>query len=269
MSFLLSRTTVRTGGVLPETDLRRLACWVAAGIIGLFGLLIGPANAQETTRQATSPRARETPEELNFAHGLLRQRKFDLAAEEYQRFLDSGPSPQDADDARFGLARRLFQGRYKEARQAFQEFLNRAPKHPRARTAWYRLGELSYMLGDLTEARQALETFVAGNGRHPNLETAWTYLGDVRFGTDDLKGARAAYERSLADFPHGQLADRSRYGLGRSLAGLGDSDSAIKVLSELARNGSSDWVERAWFQIGRIELAAGRHGAAVKAFSNT
>ena len=84
----------------------------------------------------------------------------------------------------------------------------------------YRLGELSYILGDLPEARKWLESFLADAAKHPNQETAWTYLGDVRFGLDDLPAARTAYERSLADFPRGQLADRSRYGLGRTLAGL-------------------------------------------------
>ncbi|MGC8643580.1 MAG: tetratricopeptide repeat protein, partial [Isosphaeraceae bacterium] len=240
---------------------------VGLGLIVFIFLPALVARAQEPAADAASSSPRQVPEELSFANGLLRERKFDLAALEYQRFLDSQPAGQDAADARFGLATaRLFQGRYKEAKQAFQQFLEQAPRHRRARTAWYRLGELSYMLGNLPEARQALETFVAGAGKHPNLETAWTYLGDVRFGLDDLKGARTAYERSLVDFPHGQLVDRSRYGLGRSLAGLGETESALKVLNELATQGSTDWVDRAWFQIGRIQLAAGRDAAAVEAF---
>jgi TolA-binding protein len=196
----------------------------------------------------------------------LRERKFDLAAEEYQRFLASGPSKQDADDARFGLASaRLFQGRYKESRQAFQEFLRKAPEHSRARTAWYRLGELAYMLGDLPEARKALETFVRGP-RHPNLETAWTYLGDVCFGLHDLAAARTAYERSLADYPKGQLADRSRFGLGRTMVGQGDLDGATAILSALARDGTRDWIDRAWLQLGQAQLTGGRDDAALKSF---
>ena len=210
---------------------------------------------------------RRAPEGLIFAHGLFRQRKFDLAAEEYERFLATGPSAGDSDDARFGLASaRLFQGRYKEARKAFQDFLDHAPRHPRSRTAWYRLGELGYMLGDLGDARKALETFVQAPEKHPNLETAWTYLGDVCFGLDDLKAAKHAYERSLADFPHGQLADRSRFGLGRTLGGLGEIDPAVKVLSELASDGSSDWLDRAWLQIGKIQLTSGRPDAAITSF---
>jgi TolA-binding protein len=204
---------------------------------------------------------------LSFANGLFRQRKFNLAAEEFQRFLASGPARDDADEARFGLANaRLFEGRYKEARQAFRDFLDGAPTHSRARTAWYRLGELSFMLGDLPAARKALETFVAGPGMHANLETAWTYLGDVRFELDDLAEARKAYERSLADFPQGQLVDRSRFGLGRALAGLGQTDAALDAFIELTRRGSSDWIDRAWFQIGKIQIQNGRYKEALESF---
>jgi TolA-binding protein len=204
-------------------------------------------------------------DDLNFAHGLFRQRKFDLAAQEYQRFLDKNPAGADADSARFGLAAaRLYQGRYKESRQVFEDFLARAPGHTRAPAAWYRVGELSYMLGDLPAARKTLETFVRGSSSHPNLETAWTYLGDVCLGLDDLAAARTAYQKAIHDFPQGQLADRARYGLGRALAGLGETDKALAILTELAGAGGSDWIDRAWFQIGKIQSGAGRHAEAVR-----
>jgi TolA-binding protein len=232
-----------------------------------LGLWATRASSQDARTSAPASKMRRIPEGLNFAHGLFRQRKFDLAAEEYERFLDSRPAREDADEARFGLANaRLFEGRYKEARQAFRDFLDKAPAHPRARTVWYRLGELSFILGDLPAARQALETFIAGSARHPNLETAWTYLGDVRFGLDDLAGARKAYERSLADFPQGQLVDRSRFGLGRALASLGQIDPALEAFKELTRRGSTDWIDRAWFQIGKIQLERGRYDEAVETF---
>ena len=224
--FLLFSLSERARISFPRRVLPVAVKPVLLGLSVLLGALIVPARAQETRSAAAGQRERQVPEELNFAHGLFRQRRFDLAADEYRRFLESGPAAEDASDARFGLANALlFQARYKEARRAFQDFLDKAPEHPRARTAWYRLGELAYMLGDLAAARKALEVFVQGTAKHPNLETAWTYLGDVRLGLEDLPAARAAYERSLADFPRGQLADRSRYGLGRTLAELGEDRS--------------------------------------------
>ena len=208
------RSLSAVGSLAPSLDGRRLHRPHRMGFCGRFR---GGSGSRTPSAHCAE---RRIPESLSFAHGLFRQRKFDLAADEYQRFLESRPSPADANDARFGLASaRLFQGRYKEARRAFQDFLEKAPDHPRARTARYRLGELSYILGDLPEARKSLESFLADSAKHPNQETAWTYLGDVCFGLDDLPAARTAYERSLADFPRGQLADRSRYRAGSDTRG--------------------------------------------------
>ena len=238
-------------------------------LVGAILLLAfaGDATAQDVPPDAPAA-ARRIPEALRFAHGLFSQRKFDLAAEEYQRFLDTDPGPADGDDARFGLAcARLFQGRYKESRAAFQDFLRLAPNHVRARTAWYRLGELCYMLSDLPAAREALERFTADPAPHANLETAWTYLGDVRLGLDDPKAAREAYETSLKRFPKGRLADRARYGLGRSLAALGETDAALDALEDLVEHGTADWLDKGLLQIGKIELAEGRFDQAAKAFA--
>lgn len=251
----------------------RFSCKEAAGrpklviavlILGLqAGAIVSLAQENPTAVQAPSPR--RLPQQLSFAHGLFRQRKFDMAAEEYRRFLEEDATGPDADDARFGLASaRLYQGKYKEARAAFEDFLAKSPGHARARTARYRLGELSYMLGDLSAARKALETYVAGPPGHSNLETGWTYLGDVCLALDDLSSARKAYERALADFPEGQFADRARYGLGKALAGLGEADAALKTLGELALRGHADWVERARLQMARIQLSGGHPAAALQ-----
>ncbi len=216
-----------------------------------------------------APAPRRIPDALKFANGLLRQRKYELAAEEYERFLKSSPGGTDGADARFGFANaRLYQGRYQDARAGFDDYLkDAAHDDPRRITARYRLGELSYLVGDLGAARRELEAFTATKGRHLGFETAWTYLGDTCFGLQDWPSALKAYERSLADYPQGRLADRARYGLGRTLATLGERDRAITVLQELARQGGPDWVDRAWLQIGMIRKSAGQFAEAVEALS--
>jgi cellulose synthase operon protein C len=211
---------------------------------------------------------RRIPDALRFAHGLLRQRKFDLAAEEYERFLATRPSGADRLDALFGLANaRLDQGRYADSLRAFGDFVAAAPGDPRSRTARYRVGELSYLLKDLPAARRALEAFTADKADHPALETAWTYLGDVCFALNDQTAARSAYERSLAAYPRGRLADRARYGMARAVAAAGDRDGGLELLRELTQHGGPEWVDRAWLQIGTIELEAGRAAEAVEALA--
>jgi tetratricopeptide (TPR) repeat protein len=232
---------------------------VAAGLGACVGLVRGQATGTGSARQVA--------EGLNFANGLFQKRNFALAAEEYERVLNSNPSVDDRNDARFGLANaRLYQKRYQDAQLALRQFLAEAPDHRRARSAWYRLGEVSYLLGDLAESRRALERFTEGDATHPNLETAWTYLGDVRFALKDLPAAKRAYDTGLAAFPKGPLVDRARYGLGRSLAGLNQPDEALKILEDLARTGKRDWVDRARLHIGAIHHAAGRYDEAILAY---
>jgi TolA-binding protein len=225
--------------------------------------------ARQRAGQDRGAAARSVPDALKFAHGLLRQRKFDLAAEEYDRFLATGPKGQDRIDALFGLGNaRLYQGRHEDARRALESFLKEAPADLRSLTARYRLGEVAYLMGDLPAARQALETFTATKADHPALETAWTYLGDVCYGSKDLAGAKTAYERSLSKFPRGRLAGRARYGLARTLAGLGEPDRALRELHELTQSGGPEWVDRAWLQIGAIHQSAGRFAEVVEAMTS-
>src|SRR4051812_24245665 len=102
---------------------------------------------------AGAPGARQIPEEVNFANRLFRERRYDLAAESYERFLKGAKPGPDADDARFGLANaRLSQGRYDQARRQFEEFLKAAPNHSNAATARYWVGTTAYLLGDLPAA---------------------------------------------------------------------------------------------------------------------
>jgi TolA-binding protein len=236
----------------------------ALGVLTLFPLA-RPAPGQAPTEAQAG--ARRIPDALNFANGLYRDRRYDLAAEEYQNFLKSAPPGPDADDARFGLASsRLFLGRYKEARQEFEAFLKAAPaSHPNVGTATFRVGETAYLLGDLPAARAALERFVAANPGHRNEETAWSHLGDVLYRLDDFPKARQAYENVLKK-PGGRLAERARLGLGRTLAAMGDSDASVKALAELAEKGGPEWSDKARFEVGRVEMAAGRFAEAAAAY---
>ena len=207
------------------------------------------------------------PEALNFANGLFRDRRYDLAAQEYEDFLKTSPAGPDGDDARFGLANaRLFLGKYKDAKAGARAFLKAAPKdHPNAAAAVFRVGETAYLLGDLPAAKAMLEKFVAENPGHRHEEAAWSHLGDVSLRLKDYPRARKAYETVLGK-PGGRLANRARLGLGQTLAAQGETDSAVKTLDELAKTGGPEWSDRARYESGRIELAAGRFDRAASAF---
>lgn len=240
---------------------------LALGVVLLGALAPGARGQEAAPARGAVTTSRPVPEGLNFANGLFRERQYALAADEYERFLRGAPDPADAVEARYGLANaRLFLSQYKDARRQFEEFLKDAPRHPNAPTAQFRVGETSYMLGDLAAARAALEAFTAAQPGHRHLDTAWPYLGDVCFGLGDLAGARRAYEQALAAHPDGRLADRARLGLGRTLAALKETDAALKTLTELAEKDGPAFADKARYQLGQVQLGAGRAAEAVAAF---
>ncbi|QDV38253.1 tetratricopeptide repeat protein [Tautonia plasticadhaerens] len=246
----------------------RLHASVTPFVVLLLGL--GTVFVPEAGGQAsgTGVDAGAVPEALNFANGLFRARRFDLAVREYRRFLESGPGGTHRADALYGLANaHQFLQEYDRARSAFEEFLRVAPAgHPNAATALFRVGELAYVLGDLPAARRALESYTAGPPAHRYQELAWPYLGDVRFREGDLDGAREAYEHALSAFPDGRLADRSRLYLGRALAKQGDREGALARFRELIDRPDAAQRDEAYYQVGRLELEAGAFDRAVEAF---
>jgi TolA-binding protein len=227
-------------------------CWILAGHPSR-------ASAQEPARIDD----RSASESLSFANRLLRDRRYDLAAEEYEKVLAGRPRPDESNDARFGLATaRWSLGQYRAARAQFESFLAQAPDHPGAPTAWFRSGEAAYLLGDLPAARSALRAYTSKFPGHRHQDTAWTYLGELASRLGDQDDARSAYEKALSLAPSGRLADRVRYGLARTLAAQKDPAGARRRLDEILQAGSPEWSDKARLQRGLIALAAGDAAAA-------
>lgn len=217
---------------------------------------------------ASAP-AQDAPaaEELEFANRLLKDRRYEQAAQEYERFLQSKPTGAPAASARFGLASaRRYSGDFAAARGAFERFLVDFPEHPNAPSAHFFAGELAYMLGDLPAARRELEIYTSRYRDQRHAENAWTYLGEVSFRLNDFPVARAAYQHAIDDFPTGQLLDRSRYGLARTLAALKEYDLALEALQAILRNPEGEGRDKARFQAGSILAEAGRPAESVVAF---
>ncbi len=200
-----------------------------------------------------------TADSVKFANGLLRQRKFDLAADEFRtrsqgrsdevgiagRAIWTGECapPPRAISGGFAVFRRLSQGRSVRSTRA----------DGRA-TGWENCPTYSAISRD---ARRELETYTATANGHAGLEMAWTYLGDVLFGLNDPARAKAAYEKSISAYPNGRMADRARFGLGRPLPNWANAnrhfESSRSSLTKKAPNGRTDLGSRSGAFANRLE----------------
>ena len=222
-----------------------------------FAAMCGSVQAQDPSPSASA--SRTLPEGLRFANALLREKRYDLAADQFERFLKTAPADEDLADARFGLGRsRLFLNDYPAARTQFEEFLKIAPSHPNAATAAFRAGESAYLMNDLPAARKALTFYLDTYPNHAQRAAALPELGDACFKMNDFAGAKTAYETALAVDPDGRLANRTRFFLGRTLAGLKEIEPARKILETLAAANDPEWSGKARLQIGQILMADGK-----------
>ena len=211
--------------------------------------------------------AQKIPNDLNFANGLFRQGKYNLAVNEYERFLKVAPPGLDRDDALYGLANaRLFLGKYQDARRDFEQLLQDNPDYLNASTALFRVGETSYLLGEMDQAVAALEQFTTKYPKHRHLDTAWPRLGDVHYRLGNFDKAPLAYEKAIADFPNGPLADRARLGLAKTLVALAQPDEARTLLRALIAKAPRDLADSAKFELGTLEASIGRFEESVAAF---
>jgi TolA-binding protein len=218
-------------------------------------------------QQPPAPPPRATSS-LNFATALLDERRYELAAEEFQRILAADPTPQIRADALYGLARaQLFLRQYSSARDTFQQFLDTAPNHPQADAARFRLAEATFLAGSHSAAEPLLLRFLEQAPNHIHAQPAWLYLGDIHSARADLPAARDAYNKALTLNPDGPLAHRARFQLARTLADLKETDRALDLFEQLARDATGDLAHRAQIQAGVVQLRAGRYEQALKTFS--
>ena len=235
---------------------------------------IPPAVAQDAAKPgqdnavaSSNSDRKPIPKALSFANALLNDHRYELAAEEYARFLATNPSVADRADALYGLARaQLFLRDYPKARASLESFLQAAPDHKNAPSALFRLGEAAYLMRDLPAARQALERYVQAYPGHAQQQVAWPYLGATRYELGELELAQQALEKAISDYPQSPLADRSRYTLAKVLSARGEADRAITLLRELAARNPAEWSDRARIQLGQVQLSAQRLDDALTTF---
>src|SRR5690606_27413727 len=90
--------------VLRSPGRSRLAPTLTVSVLLIGAGLLGPAADAPGQATAARPDSERVPEALNFANGLFRARRFDLAAQEYRRFLQTDPPASYRAEALYGLA---------------------------------------------------------------------------------------------------------------------------------------------------------------------
>jgi TolA-binding protein len=213
-------------------------------------------------------RAGPAEDQYAVAAGHYNQKRWQLAAEEFRRFLADYPDHAKARRAQFYLSESQVQlGQFDDAATGFREFIRRAPDDSLAHKARFRAGEASFLGGRFDDAQRDLNEFLRLAPDDPLGGYALPYLGDIAAERHDVAAARKFYSDGLAKFPQGPLQDDCRFGLALSLERQGENDEARRLYLALASKAHSPWADDAQFRLGSSQYAAGDFAAALQSFS--
>ncbi len=215
---------------------------------------------------ATAP-ADEASDQYVVAAGHYRAQRWELAAEEFQTFLDKYPAHADRSQGIFFLAEALLQtGKHSEARRRFQECLGDGLEERFRKAALFRAGEAAYLAREHEAAKTDLATFRHQYPEDPLNAFVLTYLGEIALAGRNLPVAEERYRQCLAQFPEGKMQDDCRFGLARVLEKQGKQQEAERLYLAVAGKTGTRLAEDAQFRLGALQYASGKYEEAAKTF---
>lgn len=211
----------------------------------------------------------DAADDFNVALKLYKTKRFDLASDEFAKFLDKHKSDSQRPLAELYLGQALmYQSKFAEARDVFSKFLEANPDHADRPLATYRTAEASYFLKDLKSARASFEDFLS---KYPDNELAvwaWQYLGESKLQLADAKGAVEAFTEVVEKFPKSSLAPEAKFSRARAYQALKDVEQARASFRELSNDKDGVRSSDSLFMLATMEFDASQYGDAITAFES-
>ncbi len=167
-----------------------------------------------------------TPQEdFNFAVGLYNDGLYELAREEFLRFLKNYPQSNLCEDAKYYSALCLYKlKKYDKAVKEIENFLKVYPRSKFVKEAKLNLAKCYFYLGDF---EKSLKIFKEVEKYYPEDVNYW--LAEAYFKNKDFKSAIKYYKK----LQKGKYKDYAVYSTGYCYFKLSQYDSAVKYLKEV------------------------------------
>jgi len=203
--------------------------------------------------------------DLRFAHGLYRDKRWQLAADEYKSFLDANPNDAKAGEARFFLGESLMQlRRYADAAAAFERVTEGDSDY--YKSALFRAGTMRKRTGDDSRALQSLEKFVGKFPDDGDAIGAWLMIAECRLSAKKTPEAERALRKVRVAVDAGSKWWGRLQLVEADLAtAKGDGNAAVETLQTLAAS-NDPLAGEAASRMGSALFAAKRFAEAAAAF---
>ncbi len=153
----------------------------------------------------------------------------------------------------------MLRGDYETAKSKYDSYIRSAPKtDAEYLMAHYGLGYVHFVAKDWESSSVAFDTFVREYSyRDSYMFDAQNRLGDTRFSQRQFNAARKAYKIALGA-PSAQR-NYARYQLALIDGVESDYDSKIEGLKSIIMDAEGDYVDDAWYELGRTYIAMERY----------
>ncbi len=197
-------------------------------------------------------------DQYNLATGLYQKERWDMAAEQYQKFLKDYPQHVKVPFAQLNLGKSLVHlQKHEDARAILRIYVQNYPNSKKLSEAMYYVGECSYLTGDYKSAAKELGDYLQKFPDDPLTEWALPYLGDTQLRSNQPKEATQSFQASLKKYPNGAMADDAKFGLARAYETLDQGPQAEEIYRELSAKTQSRRAPSAQFRLaGRLFAAS-------------
>lgn len=189
----------------------------------------------------------------NLSLGLIRQERYETAAETLEKLVTQFPKHSRTELARFRLGViNLTLKKYEPARKHLRTFAANNPDSKNLPEALYHVGYSSFQLGDMKAAEQEFNTFHKQFPDHASREKSLAFLGYAQLQNKKAIEALASFEASLKAFPQGEMREDVLWGQANAYVATGKTKEAIAGYRQIAENPTGLRNDQALMKLGQL-----------------
>ncbi len=242
--------------------------WIYA-VLCFLCLATGPARAQSDAA------SRAADQQFAAAAGLHNRQAFDLAADEWAKFLKDFPNDKRTSEARHYLGIcRLQKQDYAGAVTVLKELAAADPKFEQIAASQLYLGLAQFNLArsgknaEYAAAEKTLSKLLADHPEGKHVAQALYYQGEAQYAQNKKTEAVASYEKFVAEHGDDPLLPDALYALGVALDETGKKPEAAKAYNNFSRKVCREFArDRRRCSTCRVAGGGGKVAAAEKLFA--
>ncbi|MBF8247405.1 MAG: Outer membrane assembly lipoprotein YfiO [Bacteroidetes bacterium] len=186
--------------------------WNRLMVKSLFFSVFLALSSFASAQQASTQLAEE--QDFVFASSLFKDGVYQLAAEQFAKFLKKYPTSLKRTDAAFLKCECSFQsGQYAEATAGFSRFVKEYPSSSLTADGFFRIGESNLKLKRPSEAIAAFKVVTDRFGERDLAGEAAYWIGEAYIKSDDENNALKYYSLAYENYPKNKLRDYALYSM--------------------------------------------------------